>query len=47
MILVTGSGGVLGAAFKNIKDKQFYFLNSRKDVDLRSQEESQNFFFFF
>jgi len=44
MILVTGSGGVLGAAFKNIKDKKFYFLNSRKDVDLRSQEESQNFF---
>ena len=44
MILVTGSNGVLGAAFKNIKNKQFHFLNTRKDLDLCSQEESQKFF---
>ena len=44
MILVTGSNGVLGAAFKNIKNKQFHFLNTRKDLDLCSQGESQKFF---
>jgi len=44
MILVTGSNGVLGAAFKKIKNKKFYFLNTRKDLDLCSQEKCQIFF---
>ena len=44
MILITGSNGVLGAAFKRIKNKQFYFLNTRKDLDLCSQNECRNFF---
>ena len=44
MILVTGSNGVLGAAFKSFKNKKFHFLNTRKDVDLCSQEECKKFF---
>lgn len=44
MILVTGAKGVLGAAFKKMNNKNFYFLNSRREVNLCSQDESKNFF---
>ena len=44
MILVTGAGGVLGEAFKKIENNKFFFLSSRKEVDLRSAHETKKFF---
>jgi GDP-L-fucose synthase len=44
MILVTGAGGVLGSAFKKIKNQKFYFLNNRKELNLCSQESTNQFF---
>ena len=44
MILVTGCNGVLGSAFKKInKSKEFYYLSGRKEVNLCSQNETNNF----
>ena len=44
MILITGAGGVLGEAFKKFENKEFFFLSSRKQVDLRSTYETRKFF---
>lgn len=44
MILVTGASGVLGEAFKKINSKKFYFLNGRKDLNLCSQNDTNQFF---
>jgi dTDP-4-dehydrorhamnose reductase len=44
MILVTGAGGVLGEAFKKIRNDEFFFISSRKEVDLRSPSETKKFF---
>ncbi len=44
MILITGATGVLGEAFKKIDNKKFFFLNGRKDLDLCSQNDTNQFF---
>jgi len=43
MILITGSNGVLGEAFKKLNNN-FFFLDGKKKLDLRDQNNVNSFF---
>ena len=44
MILLTGAGGVLGSAFRDLYKNDLLGINGKKDLDLRSQKEVSDFF---